>query len=69
MLGPVQPDPTMDTTQLEICRTVVEDSPHKLFVGGLPCEWTEDMVRGERHGGSALCDMAVRQGREHLAVG
>jgi hypothetical protein len=44
MLGPTTPDPTIDLSQLEICRTVVENSPHKLFVGGLPCEWSEDMV-------------------------
>ncbi|KAG2427364.1 hypothetical protein HXX76_012558 [Chlamydomonas incerta] len=45
MLGPTTPDPTIDLSQLEICRTVVENSPHKLFVGGLPCEWNEDMVK------------------------
>ncbi|KAG2424492.1 hypothetical protein HYH02_015164 [Chlamydomonas schloesseri] len=45
MLGPTTPDPTIDLSQLEICRTVVENSPHKLFVGGLPCEWSEDMVK------------------------
>lgn len=32
MLGPVSPDPTLDTSQLDICRTVVDDSPSKLFV-------------------------------------
>lgn len=45
MLGPIQPDPTMDVSTLDICRTVVEDSPHKLFVGGLPCDWTEEQVK------------------------
>ncbi|KAG2493229.1 hypothetical protein HYH03_008645 [Edaphochlamys debaryana] len=45
MLGPTTPDPTIDLSALEICRTVVENSPHKLFVGGLPCEWSEDMVK------------------------
>ncbi|GIL64359.1 hypothetical protein Vafri_18335, partial [Volvox africanus] len=45
MLGPIASDPTIDLSQLEICRTVVENSPHKLFVGGLPCEWGEDMVK------------------------
>lgn len=45
VLGPSTPDPTVDISQLDICRTVVEDSPHKLFVGGLPCDWTEDQVR------------------------
>lgn len=41
----MNPDPTMDTSTLDICRTLVEDSPHKLFVGGLPCEWNEDQVK------------------------
>lgn len=102
MLGPVHPDPTIDTSQLEICRTVrmvpawlqlltkivstqvtkhnseqynitasvqqmlgrvgfasyavgvihgcamlqvVEDSPNKLFIGGLQCDWSEDQVK------------------------
>mmetsp|Transcript_20487 Transcript_20487/g.44791 ORF Transcript_20487/g.44791 Transcript_20487/m.44791 type:complete len:465 (-) Transcript_20487:1227-2621(-) len=53
MLGPVTPDPTMDTSQLDICRTVVEDSPNKLFVGGLPCDWSEEQVKDllTPHGG------------------
>lgn len=40
MLGPITPDPTMDTSTLDICRTLVEDSPSKLFIGelaGAPC--------------------------------
>lgn len=45
MLGPVSPDPTLDTSQLDICRTVVDDSPSKLFVGGLSCEWSEEQVK------------------------
>lgn len=45
MLGPPDPNPTMDLSELRIVRTVVVDSPHKLFVGGLPCEWTSDQVR------------------------
>ena len=44
MLGPTDPDPTMDTSNLDIVKTVVQDSPHKLFIGGLPCDWTEDQV-------------------------
>lgn len=43
--GPTEPSPALDLTGLEIVRTVVADSPHKLFVGGLPCDWTEDQVR------------------------
>ncbi len=42
----LRPAALLSHPQLEICRTVVENSPHKLFVGGLPCEWSEDMVRG-----------------------
>lgn len=45
MLGPTQPDPTMDVSLLDICRTLVEDSPSKLFVGGLPCDWSEEQVK------------------------
>lgn len=44
MLGPPDPNPTMDLSELRIVRTVVIDSPNKLFVGGLPCEWTGDQV-------------------------
>eukprot|EP01025_Chloroclados_australasicus_P042966 TRINITY_DN4569_c0_g2_i1.p1 TRINITY_DN4569_c0_g2~~TRINITY_DN4569_c0_g2_i1.p1 ORF type:complete len:450 (-),score=73.72 TRINITY_DN4569_c0_g2_i1:1166-2515(-) len=45
MLGPTIPDPTVDNNSLDICRSVVEDTPNKLFVGGLPCDWTEDQVK------------------------
>ena len=45
MLGPTTADPTMDLTALDIVKTVVVDSPNKLFVGGLPCEWAEDQAR------------------------
>jgi len=45
MLGPTSADPTMDLTALDIVKTVVVDSPNKLFVGGLPCEWAEDQAR------------------------
>ena len=44
MLGPTEPNPTMDVSSLDIVKTVVQDSPHKLFIGGLPCDWTEDQV-------------------------
>ncbi|EFN54687.1 hypothetical protein CHLNCDRAFT_53018 [Chlorella variabilis] len=30
---------------LEVVKTVVQDSPHKLFIGGLPCDWSEDQVK------------------------
>lgn len=52
MLGPTTPDPTIDTSHLHMCRTTVEDSPHKLFVGGLPCDWNEEQVKGliSQHG-------------------
>jgi hypothetical protein len=29
---------------LEVVKTVVQDSPHKLFIGGLPCDWSEEQV-------------------------
>ena len=43
-LGFTEPNPVIDLGQLEIVRTVVQDTPNKLFIGGLPCEWTEDQV-------------------------
>lgn len=43
-LGFTEPNPVIDLNQLEIVRTVVQDSPNKLFIGGLPCEWTADQV-------------------------
>lgn len=45
VLGPHMPDPTMDLTPLNIVKTVVPDSPSKLFIGGLPCDWSEDQVK------------------------
>ncbi|GMH40209.1 hypothetical protein BSKO_08113 [Bryopsis sp. KO-2023] len=45
LLGPVAPDPTMDTSGLDICRSTVEDSPNKLFIGGLPYDHSEEQVR------------------------
>lgn len=44
-LGFTEPNPVIDLNQLEIVRTVVQDSPNKLFIGGLPCEWTENQVK------------------------
>ncbi|KAL4853943.1 Splicing factor U2af large subunit A [Chlorella vulgaris] len=47
MLGPTDPNPAMQVQLggLEVVRTVVQDSPHKLFIGGLPCDWTEEQVK------------------------
>lgn len=45
MLGPTDPNPAMDLTGFDVVRTVVQDSPHKVFLGGLPCDWTEDQVK------------------------
>jgi hypothetical protein len=28
-----------------MCKTVVEDSPEKIFIGGLPCHFTDEQVR------------------------
>lgn len=44
MLGPIEPSPALDLSGLDIVRTVVQDSPHKVFIGGLPCDWTEEQV-------------------------
>ena len=46
MLGPADPSPALDLAGLEVVRTAVADSPHKLFLGGLPCDWTEEQVGG-----------------------
>lgn len=35
----------MDLSCLDICRSTVDDSPHKLFIGGLPYDYTEEQVR------------------------
>ncbi|PRW45747.1 chorismate lyase isoform B [Chlorella sorokiniana] len=45
MLGPTDPNPAMDLAGLEVVKTVVQDSPHKLFIGGLPCDWSEEQVK------------------------
>ena len=46
-LGFAEPNPGIDLSQLDIVRTVVQDTPHKLFIGGLPCEWSEETVTSE----------------------
>lgn len=43
-LGPTDPNPAINLTELDMVKTIVQDSPNKLFIGGLPCEWTEDQV-------------------------
>lgn len=45
LLGPLTADPTMNLSGLDICRSTVEDSPHKLFIGGLPYEYSEERVK------------------------
>ena len=60
MLGPTEPDPTMDLSQLDIVKTVVQDSPHKLFIGGLPCDWNEDQVRRSCCPPMTWCSLAAR---------
>lgn len=39
------PPPASQLVPLEVVKTVVQDSPHKLFIGGLPCDWSEEQVR------------------------
>jgi hypothetical protein len=46
LLGPAAPDPTLVLDHLKMCKTVVEDSWSKVFVGGLPSDWTDDQVGG-----------------------
>ena len=42
---PTKPIPRLDVTSVGIISTLVEDSPFKLFVGGLPHEMTEEQVK------------------------
>ncbi|KAF8061126.1 MPC1 [Scenedesmus sp. PABB004] len=44
-LGPATPDPSLVTVHLPMCKTVVEDSWNKIFVGGLPCAFTDEQVK------------------------
>mmetsp|Transcript_28388 Transcript_28388/g.21191 ORF Transcript_28388/g.21191 Transcript_28388/m.21191 type:complete len:98 (+) Transcript_28388:179-472(+) len=37
--------PLIDTVALGIVSTKVEDGPHKVFIGGLPKEFTEDQIK------------------------
>jgi hypothetical protein len=43
-LGPATPDPTVCTRHLPMCKTVVEDTWDKIFVGGLPCNYGDEQV-------------------------
>ena len=45
LLGPTDPDPSVDASRLGAVRTSVADGPDKVFVGGLPCDWDADRVK------------------------
>ena len=45
LLGPTDPDPSVDASRLGAVRTTVADGPDKVFVGGLPCDWDADRVK------------------------
>lgn len=56
LLGPTQPDPTMNLDGVEIVKPAVSASqqvvgtattvpPNKLFIGGIPCDWASDKVK------------------------
>jgi hypothetical protein len=56
LLAPAGPDPTLRLGHLAMVKTVVEDSWSKVFIGGLPSDWTDDQVgprlaRGRRPAG------------------
>ena len=42
---PSKPIPRLDVSSVGIISTQVEDSPFKLFIGGLPHEMTEEQVK------------------------
>ena len=44
--------PVLDTVAMGIISTQVNDGPGKLFIGGLPKEYTEDQVKNllQRYG-------------------
>ncbi|KAF6250409.1 hypothetical protein COO60DRAFT_1299308 [Scenedesmus sp. NREL 46B-D3] len=44
-LGPDCPDPCVATAHLAMCKTVVEDTWDKIFVGGLPCNYGDEQVK------------------------
>lgn len=45
MVEPTKPIPKLDISSVGIISTQVEDSPYKLFIGGLPHEMQEDQVK------------------------
>ena len=44
-IKPKRPIPILDTVALGIISTQVNDGSGKLFIGGLPREYTEDQVK------------------------
>lgn len=44
-IKPSKPIPKLDISSVGIISTQVEDSPYKLFIGGLPHEMTEEQVK------------------------
>lgn len=40
-----KPIPCVDVTKAGIVKSIVEDSPHKLFIGGLPHEFSDIEVK------------------------
>ena len=44
-VNPTKPIPKLDISSVGIISTQVEDSPYKLFIGGLPHEMQEDQVK------------------------
>lgn len=44
-INPTKPIPKLDLSSVGIVSTQVEDSPFKLFIGGLPHEMEEEMVK------------------------
>ena len=52
VIKPRRPVPVIDTVAMGIISTQVNDGPGKLFIGGLPKEYTEDQVKNllQRYG-------------------
>jgi len=44
-IKPRRPVPIIDTVSLGIISTKVEDGPNKIFIGGLPKEFSEDQIK------------------------
>lgn len=45
VVNPTKPIPKLNVSAVGIISTQVEDSPYKLFIGGLPHEMQEDQVK------------------------